>query len=638
MRIHRIAAILASFFITTAWAAVPEIPVEDFAKFSEFTEVRISPGGNYLAVAAPAEEQTGIAILDISEYPQMKMLGGFKFSPFEHVSRIFWANDTRVMFTTARQEGTLNQPRDTGRLYAMDADGSNRRLLHGTADGDMVGRGSILLSLLRDDPQHILLATYAHDRQRPFVEKINVNSGRTDIVATSPLENGSIHVDRNDVARFAVSVNEDLSRRIAYRESAEADWQERQVEWEEDFSVVGFTADNQRVLITTNTADAMGLYAMDPVTLEREPLMTNTTVDIDSLIRSIDDRDIVGAVFVDGLPENRFLDEEERTAKLYRLLEKAFPGTRINVTSATRDGRTAVIEVENDRLPGDYFLFDTEDMKADFLVSSRPWLDPAALSPMKPISFKARDGKTLHGYLTLPRDREAKDLPLVTVVHGGPHGPRDDWNFDYEAQLLANRGYAVLQVNYRGSGGYGKDFEQAGYRHWGDLIQDDIMDGVQWVVGQGIADEERLCVYGGSFGGYSALQQIVRYPDTYACSFAFVGIYDMQLMFEEGDIPSTERGQSFLRLVLGTDEDQLREFSPVHHVEKINTPLYVAHGEEDIRAHVEHYHVLIEALEEAGIPHEQMLVENEGHGFYKMENRIMYYEALLDFLDEHIGE
>ena len=258
------------------------------------------------------------------------------------------------------------------------------------------------------------------------------------------------------------------------------------------------------------------------------------------------------------------------------------------------------------------------------------------MAATKPISFKARDGLTIHGYLTLPENQEAKNLPLVVMPHGGPHGPRDWWGFDPDAQLLANRGMAVLKVNFRGSGGYGRSFEHAGHKKWGAEIQYDIIDATKYVVAQGFADPNNICIMGASFGGYSALQSSIIEPDLFKCAIGVVGVYDLPLMFKEGDIAGRERGQRYLKQVLGEDQQQLKAYSPVFNIDKLKAPVLVVHGGDDQRAPIEQAESLISSLKQANHPYEYMLLENEGHGFYKPKHRTEYYKRVLAFLQQHL--
>ena len=270
-------------------------------------------------------------------------------------------------------------------------------------------------------------------------------------------------------------------------------------------------------------------------------------------------------------------------------------------------------------------------------LASRPDLKSDHLSKVEPVEFIARDGLKIRGFLTTPKGAEEKRLPMVVVVHGGPHGVYDRYEFDWETQLFASRGYAVLQVNYRGSGGRGREFQGAGYGCWGREMQDDITDGVRWAIGDGVADPQRICIYGGSYGAYAALTGAFREPDLYRCAIGMAGVYDLQLMFEKGDIQSVERGLNYLRKAVGTDDEELKRRSPVYNAEKIRAKVLLLHGKLDERAPFEHAKRMREALEKAGNPPEWSTEWGEGHGFFDEANRAAAYRRILEFLGKNLG-
>ncbi len=231
---------------------------------------------------------------------------------------------------------------------------------------------------------------------------------------------------------------------------------------------------------------------------------------------------------------------------------------------------------------------------------------------------------------------EAKHLPLVVYVHGGPYGIRNRWEFDSNVQALASRGYAVLQVNYRGSGGYGGAFERAGYREWGGRMQDDLTDATRWAVAQGIADPQRLGILGGSYGGYAALEGAVKEPDLYRCAIGYVGVYDLKLMYSSGDIPQSEYGTKYLEKVLGTDDSVLWDRSPLAHVDRLKAKVMLVVGGADWRVSPMQGERLHDALDRAGIQHEWLYKRTEGHGFYDEGNRTELLERVVAFLGKSI--
>ena len=308
----------------------------------------------------------------------------------------------------------------------------------------------------------------------------------------------------------------------------------------------------------------------------------------------------------------------------------------MSITSHTKDGKELVFRVSSDRNPGEYYLLDRE-RKATFLLATREWIDPEQMAAMKPVSYAARDGLVIHGYLTLPPGSDGKNLPLVIHPHGGPFGPFDRWGFNAEVQLLASRGYAVLQPNFRGSGNHGRAFERMGYRQWGGTMQDDLTDATRWAIAQGIADPERICIYGASYGGYASAMGVAKEPDLYRCAVGYVGLYDLALWYREGDVKDSDFGVNYLKTAVGSDPKALANASPARLADRIRAPIFIAVGGEDERCPPEQSEALKRALEAKGRSFEWMLAPDEGHGFYKLSNNLELYTRMLAFLDRHIG-
>ena len=338
---------------------------------------------------------------------------------------------------------------------------------------------------------------------------------------------------------------------------------------------------------------------------------------------------------MDGKLRTAFFDANGADARLYRSLEAAFPGNAIRITSRTSDGKLVLVEVKNDRNPGDFYVFDTVAKKAEHLVSRRDWFDPETMAEVKPFHFKARDGMLLFGYLTMPHGA-GKNLPMVVLPHGGPFGVADGWEFDTEPQLLAAAGYAVLQVNYRGSTGHGRAYQRAGMLQWGGKMQDDVTDATHWAIDQGIADSHRICIYGASYGGYAALMGAAKEPTLYKCAAGYVGVYDLPMMFGKGDIMQSYSGKAYLHDWLG-DPSTLGKVSPVNLAGQIKVPVFLAAGGQDERAPIAHSEKMEKALRAAGVPVETLYFRTEGHGFYVQEHQQQFYTKLLAFLDRNIG-
>ncbi|TRW48128.1 S9 family peptidase [Aliidiomarina halalkaliphila] len=637
-----------SFFSFSAVSASPaDIPLEDFFRHAEFTGVALSPSGEYIAVTVPAEGRRNLAILDISDLESISVKSAFELRGGESPFAVRWVTPDRLIFETTIQVGALEVPARTGRVFSMNADGSNRRQLFGTNPGSYVFRQMSVIHLLPEQPDWILIQHWAHDRLKPIAERLNVNDARLRTVASSPLNRGGLMADRNGEVRFAYGTNDDDKGEFAWRPSVDAPWQTFENTLGESISPIAFNDEGDGVYFSVRRNQGSGLWLARFNEGDAIPIANEHGVEIDHPVFSdvspykydASGRNLLGVRFSPGYPIMHILDADATESQWLEQIGAMFDGNYVHFHNWTADGKRAIVSVASDQAPREFFLLDTEAPALRFIAGSRGWIDPAQMSPMQPISFTARDDLQIHGYMTTPQNQEPNpDLPFVVYIHGGPHGVRDYWTFDPVTQLLASRGFGVLQVNFRGSGGYGWEFERKGYRQWGAKMQDDITDATHWLIEQGYADPERICIAGASYGGFSTLSGIVREPDLYACAFAFVGVYDLALMKEVGDIPETAYGRNYLNRVLGNNEELLARRSPTNHVENIKTPLFIAHGGEDIRAHVDHYHLLKKRLDEHNIPYEELLVEDEGHGFYKVENNVKLYERVLEFMLKHTAK
>jgi len=618
-----------------------DIPTEDFFRHAEFGDAAISPTGQYMAVAVPDEDRRNLAVIDISDPAAMQVTAAYELSQGENVANVRWVSEDRLIFGSTIQVGSEHQPQLTGRIFGINADGSNRRFLFGPRGDSFVARRMSIIHMLPEDPDWILIESWAHDRPKPRAQMLNVVDGRVRGYATSPLNRGNLLADQEGEVRFAYGTNDEDDPVFAWRENGESDWKEFANEFGSYIEPIAFDNEGEGIYFSSDISGQLGVFHVELQSGAITPVVESDRVHIprSGIMLSREARSIVAVEVPDGRPEWTIIDPDSFEAQWLAQLQSMFADNRVRIYNWTQDGTRAMVSVSSDRAPAEFFLLNTETPELRFVAGSRPWVDPQQMAAQKPVQFEARDGLEIPGYLTLPPDyTEGEAIPFVVYIHGGPHGIRDSWGFDGRIQFFAHHGFGVLQINYRGSGGYGREFEEAGYLEWGAKMQDDITDGTLWAIEQGYADPDATCIAGASYGGYSTLSGITREPDLYACAWAFVGVYDMPLMKEEGNIPSFEAGRRYLDRVLGTDEQVLRERSPTNHVSKIETPLFIAHGAEDRQAHVGQYHLLKEKLDEAGITYEELLVENEGHGFYKVENNVLMMDRVIEFMKEHTGQ
>lgn len=631
-------------------AAAPcgAVDLQQYVKKDKFEDIELSPKGDYVAATVPLEDRTVLAIIRRSDN---KVTGTFALGKNTHVTDFSWVNDERVLISVAEKFGALDQPRLTGELYAINADGTQPDLLVGQrVQGAGLGthiqkkKVEMVAAFLTDDlpadDKNVVIAVMPFSAD-PYTraERMDVYSGRRVAVARAPVRNAHFVTDNNGTVRFASGFGADNIRKLYYRKGDGADWvliSDEALNGHKDWPI-GFSSDNQTAYLQTEQAKGPdAIVAFDIASQTRKEILRDDDADPARIIYRHGTSIPVGAFFMDGKPRTAFFDASSPEARAYRSLEAAFEGESVRITSQTRDGSLALVQVSSDRNPGDFYLFNNTTKKADLLLSRREWFNPEHMSAMRPVHITARDGLKLHGYVTTPAGASGKNLPTVVMPHGGPYGVQDVWGFDSDVQMLTQAGYAVLQLNYRGSGGYGQSYTKAGAREWGGKMQDDLTDATRWLIEQGIADAGRICIYGGSYGGYASLMGVAKEPGLYKCAVGYVGVYDLPTMHTQGDVQRRGSGATYIREWIG-ERAELGAVSPNRIADRIKVPVFLAAGGEDERAPIEHTKLMERALRNAGVPVETMYVSTEGHGFYLEKNRTEYYTRLLAFLSRHLG-
>lgn len=626
-------------------APASAVDVASYIGKSEFGDAILSPTGEYMAVTLPLEETTALAIIRLSD---KQVTGGGTLGRNRHVHRMWWANDSRLLFTSAQKIGLLDEPRPTGNMYTLAAGSSSAEILVGqsvnaTSGGSRL-RGKVtemvwadMIDALPGDDDYVLIAVGGFtDAPITRVERMHVTSGRRLPVTRAPVRNASFLADHAGEVRVAWGTNRYDAMQTYVRDGVEWHLVNDEATTGVHLRPVGFSSDNATLYVVAGRVDGPHVIeAYDMASGRRSVVLEDASV---SPYRILHDADGVpaGALFMDGRTRTGFFDPQGPLARHYRNLEGAFPGQTVLITSMTRDGRQLLVEVSSDRNPGDYYLFDTLAKKADHLLARRDWVDPERAAAMRPFALKARDGLDIDGYVTVPVGSDGGNLPMVVMPHGGPYGVFDAWNYDRDVQLLAAAGYAVLQVNYRGSGNRGMAFQSLGARQWGGTMQDDVTDATRWAIDQGIADPARICIHGGSYGAYAALMGVAKEPGLYRCASGYVGVYDLTVLHT--GMEQQARGLSnWSRRWVGDDADRLAANSPVGLAGSISAPVLLAAGGQDEVAPQEHTRKMERALRAAGVPVEALYYPNEGHGFYVDSNRMEYYSRLLAFLATHIG-
>lgn len=628
--------------------------LQKYAKPAQFLDIKISPDGKYFAATRRAEG--GNIQLVVLESNGFKLVSQQHFTGQDSIDQFYWVNDKRLVLSLAREVGALEKPEPTGELYAMDADGKKRLMLTGFRSAAKQPELVSIIDWLPDEDKMILIASYNWLLEAPFAEvyRLNVDTGRKRRVVRAPLrwQEGQpvfFIADKKGDVRFATGL--DMSKNLElvsmYKPGPDAEWQELFRNEVDNGSMVPlqFTEDESAIIGISNiNSDTRALVRYDLATKKETILLQHPKVDITPVmgLNKGNTDEVIGGAFEYETIDARFLDnvKDQAFSNNIQMLMDAFPGQSITIRSATANNELLVIGVQSVNTPTSFYLYDTKKKQASFLLDSRPWLKDVTVPKSEAVLYQARDGLDIQGILTKPNNiKDGEKYPLILLPHGGPHGPYDSLSaMDTDAKVFAEHGYVVLQPNFRGSGGFGSKFETIGYRNWGTTMINDMTDGVQHLIKMGLVDPNRICVYGGSYGGYATLMSAVREPDLYKCAVGFVGVYDLNLMFEHGDIPKRQTGIDYLQKVLGNDKAQLDAQSPLHNLDKLKAPVFIIHGGADERVPVIHAERLREELTKRNHPFEWMLKEDEGHGFYRPENNVERWQRMLAFFDKYIGK
>ncbi len=636
-----------------------QLPIEYFTKNSKTREVILSPDGKHIVALLNHQGKEVFNIINLENKKPISLIA--TRGAGENIGNVHWVSNDRIIYSIFETSGGDKRKSATGELYGVNLDGSLHKIIFGYRAGEQTTGTRIkkrkasygshrIIDLLKDDEKHVLIVYYPwklrgnfwvyNDSAIPIIQKLNVYTGKLKKIDVLPITGSSPVVDNKGVVRFAVGTSKDNRTAISYKKTKESDWQEFSLDNFEGTSIypIGFTEENQNVYLAANIGKgtrAIFLFNLADQSLEK--IFHDAKVDVDNIYLDFAEK---RAIYVDTaleLPKYHYLDPNDQKSKLHKKLMKAFPGQDVVITSASKDASKMIVFTYADNSPGDYYLFDTKTLNADYVMSKSSWVDPELMANTESVSFTTRDHQTIYGYLTLPKVNNADGLPLVVYPHGGPHA-RDYWGYDWHVQLLANQGYAVLQVNFRGSSGFGKAFQDIGDGKWGTLMQDDITDATRALIARKIVDPHRICIYGTSYGGYAALMGSVREPDLYQCAIGSAGVYDLPLMFDEGNIANRlKHGQAFLTETLGSDIEDLKARSPVYNVDKIKARILLIHGGKDEQVPIAQAIVLKEAFDKINKPYQWLELSNEGHGYNDDENRKLIYQKILDFLDENIG-
>jgi dipeptidyl aminopeptidase/acylaminoacyl peptidase len=605
----------------------PLIPMKDFFRNPEKSGYQISPDGQYFSFRAPWKNRMNIFVQKVGD----SAITQVTTDTIKDINAYFWKGDRL--------------------LYSRDINGDENYIVFSASrDGKDVKRLSPekgvraqILDNLQDIPgmeKKVLLIMNQRNPQVFDPYLCDIETGKIDVLYDNSKDNFENWVtDHNGVIRFAVKT--DGTDNVYYYRATDKDPfnEYMRTGYKDSWSPLLFTFDNKNLIVSHNLSgrDKTAIVEWD-LTAKKETKLLHDNPDYD--VTNVDwsrKRKVITMYQWQGVnSEKKIVDD--KTKQLYNKLEGKFPGYEISIVSENDDETKRTIWVGSDRVTGRFYYHEDGKEEITLLCDRTPWIKEEQMAEMKPIKYTSRDGLTINGYLTLPLGREAKNLPVVINPHGGPWY-RDGWGFNPEVQFLANRGYAVLQMDFRGSTGYGRKHWEASFRQWGKKMQDDITDGVNWLIKEGIADSNRIAIYGGSYGGYATLAGITFTPNLYACAIDYVGVSNL-FTFMNTFPPYWESFRKQMYEMVGDpnkDSILLREASPVFHVDKIKCPLFISQGANDPRVNKAESDQMVEALKKRGIQVQYMVKDNEGHGFSREENQFDFYGAMEKFLDQHIG-
>jgi dipeptidyl aminopeptidase/acylaminoacyl peptidase len=617
--------------LNAALAAAAPLPVETMFRRPAFMGLQLSPDGTELAALVPSGDHIKLAVIELDR-KQSRTLEGYDG---QDIVNYFWLSNGRVMADLGREGDATGTPYYTGH-FAADVDGK------------------------QEHPTRYATWNVIHTFGDDTVLRVG-RLGRSSVVLRSNSRTGEEHNVTLDnpgnvirwIADFdgnvRVAVNYDAGTRTRgfhYRATGEGPWTELarfSLDDGRDIRPIIFDSDNQHLIVSSNLGgDRRAIYRYDPQARKLEDkLFESPSFDVGTVVVDRKARKLLGVHGGGTASGITWFDPHWKA--IQDGIDKALPDMRNSLSWGADNPNRVLVTSWSPMQPPKYWLFDVPAGRLQELPASRGWIDAKSMTLVRQVTYKARDGLEIHGYLAVPKRDDGAKPPLVVLIHGGPWTRGYTWSFDTEAQFLASRGYAVLMPNFRGTTGYGQAFVEKSFRQWGRTMQDDITDGVRWVESQDLVDKDRVCLYGASYGGYAALMGLVREPGMFRCAVAEVAVTDPGLLFEPGwnramNIDDYEIDMK--RLVGDPDKDRVYfdEVSPLKRAAEIKAPVLLAFGGEDRRVPIVHGTRMRSALEANGTPVEWVMYPDEGHGFVKDVNRFDFYRRVEGFLARNLAK
>ena len=602
----------------------PLVDMKLFFKNGEKTNFQISPDGNYYSYLSNFKDMLNVYVQKVGDKNAVRVTS----DTLRSIGNYFWKGNRIVYLQDIGGDENFQ-------LFSVTVTGEDKRALT-----PFPGYRTDILDIMRFIPgkeKEMLVLINKRDKQYFDPYLINIETGQLTLMYENRQNYDTWYTDNNGVIRMATKTD-GVNISYLYRNSDKDTFNLLvTTTFKETFYPQSFDAFNRNIYVLSNSGrDKVVLSEYDPVSKkEVKELYTNPDYDLEGAFYDKQKKVLASVSWEGEKEEEHFFDKE--WGDINEGLKKQFNGYKVGFNGWDDGRKKGIVSIYSDRLRVKYYVYDFGSKETSEIADPYPWINENDMAYMKPISYTSRDGIAIHGYLTLPKGIEAKKIPVVVNPHGGPWA-RDGWYFNPEVQFLANRGYAVLQMNFRGSTGYGKKFWEASFKEWGKKMQDDITDGVEYLKKEGIADPKRIAIYGGSYGGYATLAGVTFTPDLYCCAIDYVGVANLFTFMNT--IPPYWKPymDQFHEMVGDPVKDSLlmAEASPVLHAANIKVPILVAQGANDPRVNKAESDQMVGALKQRGVEVEYIVKDNEGHGFRNQNNRYDFYSAMEKFLDKHL--
>ena len=609
--------------------------VEDYFKTPEAYSFQLSPDGKYIAYMKRRKSGERDLYLKETSTEKETLL---KKQDEDLIRGFYWKSDDRILYLQDKG-GDENY-----HVYGVDVDGEN--------DSDLTpfeGVKVTIIATLKDDEEHVIVQMNKDNPRQEEPYRLNIKTGEVTKLYTvnegdDPV--AAYNFDRKGNLRAITRVVDGVNTELLYK--VDGDFQRvKLTEFGDSFGISSFNTNSENpddaYVVSNLEGDKTEIQLYDLKENKKiKTVFNNDTFDVSGISLSRK-RDYEIDYFKYTGEKTVIIPVSDTYKKIHARLKKEFGEKQFFTVGKTDEETHYMVLVTSDKIYGEYYLYDVQKDEVKLLYKLLPQLKAEHMASMKPISFKSRDGLTIHGYITLPGDyKNGQKVPLIVNPHGGPQGIRDQWGFNPEAQLFASRGYATLHVNFRVSGGYGKKFLKAGFGEIGRKAMDDVEDGIDFVIDQGWVDKDRVAIYGASHGGYAVLRGMTKTPEKYACGVDYVGVSNLNT-FMETIPPYWEKYREFLYKIwynpgIAEEKKIMDEISPALQVDKIKKPLFVVQGANDPRVNIDEADQMVESLRNRGVEVPYMVKYDEGHGFGKEENRLDLYKAMMGFFAEHLKD